>query len=217
MSAVAEIQPMFFDEEDNDKLDIHFDPKEFAPVTPYSDDLHDEYEAAQEQLRQLRQQEEQLQRQAAELEELSQKEDQFRNGREDIRERLGEYLTLLEHEKIEAERLAAECADAHERFESHLASINALCPETWSRADRKAELARAISYIDSAEDEIEKQLPLIDSFSGKKRTFFSRKPARQESSGGSDRDFLYWLKSGFAFSIPVLGFAIVVLLVLLIL
>ena len=65
MSAVAEIKPFFFEEDDAQDLQIQFDPKQFQAVTPYSDDLDDEYQQAQDQLRQLRQQEEQIKRQAA--------------------------------------------------------------------------------------------------------------------------------------------------------
>ena len=65
MSAVAEIKPLFFDEDGGDDFDLQFDPKQFQALTPYSDDLDDEYQQAQDQLRQLRQQEEQIKRQAA--------------------------------------------------------------------------------------------------------------------------------------------------------
>ena len=220
MSAAAEIQPMFFDDEGGPDLNIQFDPTEFAPVTPYSDDINDEYEQAQEQLRQLRQQEEQIKRQAAELEELSQKEEEFTEGREKVSERLNRYISILERESTAAQQLADECAEAHDRFEQHLANINSLHPESWSRADRKAELARALSYIDAAEDEIANNQPLISGFTGKKGIFgsFGGSSSRTASSSGStEKSFSYWLKSGFAFSIPILAFAIIVLIAMILL
>jgi hypothetical protein len=102
MPVAAEIQPMFFDEEGGNDLDIQFDPQQFEAVTPYSDDLNDEYQQAQDQLRQLRQQEEQIKRQAAELEELTKKEEQFKEGRVDVTEDITRYLSILDRESVEA-------------------------------------------------------------------------------------------------------------------
>ena len=214
MSAVAEIQPMFFDEDGGTDLDIQFDPQQFEAVTPYSADLNDEYQQAQDQLRQLRQQEEQIRRQAEELEELTQKEEQFKSGRVEVSEQLHKYLSILDREATEAQRLAEDCGAAHEKLEAHLNNIQALHPESWSRADRKAELARALGYIESAEDEIDEVLPLVESF-GKQGFFKSKTPSFSMpiSSPVTQGSFLYWMKSGLAFSLPLVGFAVVAFLI----
>lgn len=214
MPATAEIHPFFLDEDDKDDLNIQFDPKVFQAVTPYSEDLDDEYQQAQDQLRALRQQEEQIRRQAAELEELTKKEQQFKSGRIEVCEELNRYLSVLDREATEARRVAEDCATAHERLESHLANINALRPEMWSRADRKAELARAISYIEAAEDEVDNVLPMINGF-GKKPGLFKTKTTVRPASAMQSMargDFTYWLKSGFAFSLPFVGFGVIALI-----
>ena len=225
MSAVAEIQPMFFDEEGGRDVDIQFDPNHFEAVTPYSEDLNDEYEQAQEQLRQLRAQEEQIRQQAEELEELSRQEEEFKTGNEDVSHQLENYLKLLDREATDAQRLAEECAEAHERFESHLNNLNMLRPETWSRADRKAELARALGYVEAANNAVENTMPLIESIGGAKRSggigaLFGR--GSHHSAPGittgdairGEATFLYWLKSGFAFSLPLIAFAIIAFVVM---
>lgn len=207
MSAVAEIQPMFFDEEGGNDLEIQFDPHHFEPVTPYSADLNDEYQQAQDQLEKLRHQEEQIRRQAEELEELTRKEQEFKQGRADVTEQLHKYLSILDHEATEAQRLAEDCGTAHEKLEGHLVNIQSLTPESWSRADRKAELARALSYIEAAEDEIDSEMPLINGF-GKKGLFQSKSSGSRLPGNVMQGDFLYWVKSGFAFSLPIVGFAV---------
>jgi DNA repair exonuclease SbcCD ATPase subunit len=214
MFAVAEIQPMFFDEEGGNDLEIHFDPKQFEAVTPYSDDLNEEYQQAQDQLKELREQEERIRRQAEELEELTQKEEAFQQGRGEVTEQLNRLLSTLDHEATEAQRLAEDCGAAHEKLEGHLASINSLHPESWSRADRKAELARALSYIEAAEDEIDLAQPLVNGI-GKKGLFSSKAPARS-GVPYQQGNFLYWLKSGFAFSLPLVGFAIIAVVLVLV-
>lgn len=215
MSAAAEIQPMFFDEDGGNDLEIQFDPKQFEAVTPYTEDLNDEYQHAQDQLRQLRQQEEQIKRQTAELEELTQKEEQFKTGRAEVCEDLTSYLSILERESNEAQRIVEDCAAAQERLDLHLSNINALRPETWSRADRKAELARALSYVEAAEDEIDSVSPLVDGF-GKRGGLFKMKASTKSSqSVGShtENSFSYWVKSGLAFSLPFVGFGIIAFLI----
>ncbi len=212
MSAATEIHPMFLVEDDD--LDIRFEPNQFEPVTPYTNDLNDEYEQAQEQLRQLKQQEEQLQQQAEELEELTRQEEEFTAGREDISRKLENYLSQFSREATEAQRIANECIDAQERFESHLNNINMLRPESWSRADRKTELARALGYIDSADNAIENTMPLIEVIGAGKKSVFrgvfgmqgGAKITASDAIQGRG-DFLYWLKSGIAFSLPLIGVA----------
>ena len=206
MSAAAEIQPMFFDEDGGNDLEIQFDPQQFEAVTPYTADLNDEYQQAQDQLEQLRQKEEQIRRQAEELEELTRQEEQFKEGRADVTQQLQDYLTILDQEATQAQRLAEECGSAHERLESHLASIQALSPESWSRADRKAELTRALNYIEAAEDEIENAKPIVNGFG--KKGFLQGKLSASRLTPNTQGDFAYWLKSGFAFSLPIVGFAI---------
>ena len=216
MSVAAEIQPMFFDEEGGNDLDIQFDPQQFEAVTPYSDDLNDEYQQAQDQLRQLRQQEEQIKRQAAELEELTKKEEQFKEGRVGVTEDITRYLSILDRESVEAQRIAEECAASHERLEGHLCNINALHPEGWSRADRKTELARALSCIEAAENEIDNLMPLVNSFGAKKSGGGILKmgsPSGRLPSAAPQGNFLYWFRSGFAFSLPLVAFAAIALII----
>lgn len=213
MSAAAELKPFSFDEDHAGRdIDLQFDPLPFRPVTPYTDDLDEEYQAAQDKLRELRMQEEQIKRQAAELEELTKQEQLFKTGRTEVREELNRCLGILHREAAEARRRAEDCTAAHERLESHLNAIDALRPELWSRADRKSELARALSQIEAAEDEIGEILPLIES-AGKKGGLFGGKiaplPFVAASAAAGRGDFLYWVKCGFAFSLPLVGFAVV--------
>lgn len=214
MSAVAEIQPMFFDEDGGSDLDIQFDPGQFEAVTPYTEDLHDAYQQAQDQLEQLRQQEEQIRKRAEELEELSRKEDSFKAGRVAIVDQIERHLAILDQKATEAQSLAEECGAAHERLEGHLAGIHSLHPDSWNRADRKAELTRALNYIEAAENEVEAILPLVEG--GAKKTFFPGKSTGFSAPAVTQGSFLYWLKSGFAFSLPLVGFAIIALLLILV-
>ncbi|MEM7699985.1 MAG: hypothetical protein AAF236_16440 [Verrucomicrobiota bacterium] len=216
MSAIAEIQPMFFDEDGGSDLEIQFDPNHFESVTPYTEDLDDEYQRAQDQLKKLREQEEQIRKQAAELEELTQKENDFKEGRADVTEELTSLLQVLDREATEAQRVAEDCAAAHEKLESHLNHISSLRPESWTRADRKAELARALSYVEAAEDELDSIRPIVGGL--KKRSgarsggLLGKLPRPALATPPTDGSFFYWLRSGLAFSLPLVIFGTVAIL-----
>ncbi|NNE90187.1 MAG: hypothetical protein HKN23_00925 [Verrucomicrobiales bacterium] len=210
MSAVTEFQPQFLDEDEEEPdVMIQFDADAFDPVTPYQEDFDDQVHVAQEQLMHLRQKQEALERQKTELEELSQRKEEFTAGRTRIVEELTRYIHGLEGESADAQRLADECLDTKEIFEHHMRTVECLRPESWSRTDLRGELARALGYIESAEDDISKAKPLLDSLGSKKKIFKSAAAAVSNATSVSGQPFSYWLKAGIAFTLPIMVFAIV--------
>ncbi|MEO0413854.1 MAG: hypothetical protein AAF226_02750 [Verrucomicrobiota bacterium] len=212
MSALREFQPNFVDDMSDDNVEIQFDPGDFKAVTPYEDELKDEFQEAQDQLRMLREKEELLRRQAEELEELSAKEEDFKEGRGRVLDRIDRYMNMLDREALDARATADECAELNERLAAHLNSINNLRPETWSRTDRSSELSRALGYINNAEDELANAVPFVDSLSGRK-SLFKQNPISDKIPQAMRGDFLYWLKSGIAFSIPMAVIALIGLII----
>ncbi len=209
MSAIAEFQPQFIDEEEDEQdLMIQFEDNAFEPATPYQEDFEDQVHVAQEQLAQLREKQELLERQKTELEELSQKKEEFTHGRARIIDTLNGYINGLEQEATQAQRLADECLDTKEIFEHHIRTVQCLRPESWSRTDLRGELARALSYISAAEQDITKARPVLQSLGGKKKAFKTTASASTESTAGA-QPFSYWMKAGLAFTIPVMVFAII--------
>ena len=210
MSTIAEFQPQFIDEEeDEQELMIQFEDNAFEPASPvYQEDFEDQVHVAQEQLAELREKQELLERQKTELEELSQQKEEFTEGRARIIEDLKSYVSGLESEAGEAQRLADECLDNKEIFEHHMRTVQCLRPESWARADLKGELSRAISYIDLAEEDIAKVSPLLNSLGGKKK-IFKTAAAAATTSTSSSQPFSYWLKAGLAFTIPIMIFAVI--------
>jgi chromosome segregation ATPase len=209
----AKIQPMFFDDEDDSDLQIHFDPRDLEPIASYPGNLDDEYRQAQDQLRNLRQQEEQIRRQAAELEELTEREQAFKAGRSEVTKSLNETLAGLAEQGNEAQRLADTCAAAHERIESHLATIASLRPEMWKRADRKNELGRALATIDAAQEELDRTRK-TSHVSPKKQSILGGVFSNRLPQSHQGADFTYWFRSGFAFSLPLIAFGIMAALVI---
>jgi len=206
MSSLTNLQPQF-EEDTSEEVLIQFDDNTFDPVTPYQEDFTDQVREAQEQLLQLRQQEEQLERQAKELEELQQRKEDFTKGRAQLSEQLSRAVSLLEREAADTQKRADQCVDFREQLEHQLRTIESLRPEMWSRPDLRDELNRAFVYIEDAEDELSKAAPLLDSMKGgKKRSSRSTMPSSGGGAGFGSQGFLYWFKSGLAFTLPIMIF-----------
>ncbi|MDF1813357.1 MAG: hypothetical protein P1V20_14255 [Verrucomicrobiales bacterium] len=185
-------------------IDITFDPGDFKPVTPYSEDLKDEYQEAQQALEELRHREELIRRRAEQLEEITGKEELFTKGRSELISQIEDYLDLLEKESAESNRIARECAGAHQRFHHHLNTIRKLRPEASDRQELNMELDHALRHIEAAEDEVSRTMPLIDLISQRKKGGHTS-PKRKKSERFTEQgDFFYWLKAGFAFTLPIM-------------
>lgn len=209
MSSTAPLQPQFDDNDQQDVL-IQFDDNTFEPVTPYQEDFTDQVREATVQLEQLRQQEEQLEKQKRELEDLQQRKEEFTENRARLSEQLSRSVSVLEREAADSQRRADQCADTRELFEHHFRTIESLRPETWSRPELRDQLTRSLSYLEDAENELLKATPLLDSIKGGKKIASkvnaSSGGAAQDSPFGA-RGFLYWFKSGLAFTLPLMIFA----------
>ncbi|NOY00420.1 MAG: hypothetical protein GXP30_11900 [Verrucomicrobia bacterium] len=120
---------------DNQDVLIHFDDNPFEAVTPYQEDFEDQVHEAQEQLQELRQKQEAVERQKIELEDLHRKKDDFMKGRTEVSDKLSRCITALDREAVEAQKKADLYLDTKESFEHQLKIVQALRPEVWSRSE----------------------------------------------------------------------------------
>jgi len=186
-------------------FDITFEPEDLRPVTPYSEDLKDEYEEAQHALKALRQKEEVIRRKAEQLEEITQKESIFSQRRGEVIEQIKDYLDLLEHEAADARHIATQCSNARDRFHHHLKTLQNLRPEAADRNELKLALDQALRHIHAAESDAAEVRPLIDHLTGKRgRTDSIQDDGDDNSMMNLPGDFHFWLKAGFAFTLPIM-------------
>jgi len=176
--------------------------------------LDDQVQKAQEQLIQLKRQQEQIEKQKRELEELSRRQEQFQLGKTEMIEVFTRALVVLERQIYDAQKRVEQLRSVNESFVQHLAIIESINPKAWENSDINKELNRALSAIDDARTEYTRSRAVISA-----ETNEDVLDATSGSSGGgfydaSPRDFMYWLKSGFAFTLPLLVLGIVLLVIL---
>src|SRR6202034_4050554 len=105
---------------------------------------------AEEQLLDLKRQQEEIERQKKELEELSRKQREFDEGRSDIVEKLTRGLVLLERQEFEVKRELKQIKIVRDNFAEHLGQTENLNPADWSSEELPTELTKALARVDQA-------------------------------------------------------------------
>jgi len=179
--------------------------------------LDDQVQKAQEQLIHLKRQQEQIEKQKRELEELSRRQEQFQRGKTEMVETFTRALVVLERQIYDAQKRVEQLRSINESFIQHLAIIEAINPKSWENLDINKELNRALSAVDDARTEYNRSRAVISAETNE--DVLASTNAGAENPGFYDapaRDFMYWLKSGLAFTLPlvILGIAIIITLCL---
>src|SRR6201982_3070413 len=119
--------------------------------------LGSQVQKAQDQLLQLKRQQEQIEKQKRELEELSRKQEELERGRAEMSDKLTRSLVVLEREAYDAQKRLEQLRAMRESFGQHLELIEAIDPKSWNPADLHKELSRALSTVEGARAEYVQQ------------------------------------------------------------
>src|SRR5213592_714185 len=174
--------------------------------------LGSQVQKAQEQLLQLRRQQEQIEKQKRELEELSRRQEELERGRTEMTDKLTRSLVVLERETYNAQKRLEQLRATRESFGQHLELIEAIDPKNWDSADLHKELSRALSTVDDARTEYSEQrsrLQAAEAATGESSLPDAAADAYQSSNG---RSFFQWLQIGLALTVPLFIFGAVALL-----
>jgi hypothetical protein len=179
--------------------------------------LDTQVQKAQEQLLSLKRQQELIERQKRELEELSRRQEQLQSGRAEMIEKFTRAMVVLERETYDAQKRVEQLQSIHESFLQHQQYLESVNPKSWDGLDINRELTKALSAVDDARAEYAKSLPKISPESDTDRGDPVAASAGFQFDYGAastDRDFAYWLKAGFAFTLPLVLLGIALLLIL---
>src|SRR4051794_20493751 len=176
--------------------------------------LDNQVQKAQEQLIQLKRQQEQIEKQKRELEELSRKQEELERGRADMSDKLTRSLVILEREAYDTQKKLEHLRATRESFGQHLELIEAIDPKTWNPADLHKELSRALSTVDDARTEFSQQRSRLQA-TDEAQSDGSLPEAAPDVSDmlHSGRTFTHWLQMGLAFTLPLIVFGFIALIV----
>ncbi|MEP6936900.1 MAG: hypothetical protein ABI871_02415 [Chthoniobacterales bacterium] len=174
--------------------------------------LDDQVQRAQEQLLQLKRQQEQIEKQKRELEELSRRQEELERGRTEMSDKLTRSLVVLEREAYESQRKLEQLRATRESFAQHLELLETIDPKSWDPTDLHKELSRALSTVDDARAEFSQQRSRLEANAADESENIALPEAAPDTSAMSGKGFLYWAQMGFAFTLPLILFGFIALL-----
>ena len=178
--------------------------------------LDTQVQKAQEQITLLKRQQEHIEKQKRELEELSRRQEQLQLGRTEMLEKFTRAIVVVEREHYDAQKRVELLQSIHDCFASHATNLESINPKGWEGLDMNKELNKALSAVDDARAEYSRSLPRItpESDTNSGDPIAASAGYQIDYSGAEPKDFVYWLKSGFAFTLPLFALGIVLIVVL---
>jgi chromosome segregation ATPase len=177
-----------------------------------SDELDNQVQRAQEQLLQLKRQQEAIEKQKRELEELSRKQDQLEKGRAEMIEKLSRSLVVIERQTYDAEKRVEQLKGSAVSFSQHLRALEQIDPKAWPNEDLHKELSKSLSSVDEARVEYNKSIPKINA--GSEDELIDPPAANDYSEYlPEESNFAAWFKRGLAFTLPLILFGLIALIV----
>ncbi len=178
-----------------------------------SEHLDSQVQRAHEQLLQLKRQQEQIEKQKRELEELSRRQEELERGRAEMTDKLTRSLVVLEREGYDTQKRLEQIRSMRESFGQHLELIEAIDPKNWNPAELHKELSKALSAVDDARAEFSTQRSRLQADeTGTDVDLPDVAPDVSDLLGGGGRTFGDWMRIGFAFSLPLIVFGFLAIL-----
>jgi chromosome segregation ATPase len=167
------------------------------------EDYDRKLKAAQDDLNRINQQREELERQKAELEELTGRKRAFLSQQVELTEKLTTSLTLIDRELFDIRQEAEDLEQCRVCFAAHLDKIQKYNPEQWTRDTLPEKLEKASMAIDIAADEYDQAAAHFSN--GRSGSIFGRpsKRGRTAARNAGSSEFMSNLRNGFAFNLPI--------------
>ncbi len=172
-----------------------------------NDAFADKVAHAQSQLEQLQQRQQQIEGEKSALETLWKKQSDFQSGRAEIIHDFQQALEVIERNNLQAEQRMECYTRIRECFSHHLSIISSLRSEEWDREQLEVELDGASITIEEGRCEYDRALDNLNRLnSGVEELPGTSQSSDTVNHTSNHRNFTYWLRSGFAFSLPIMIF-----------
>ena len=188
------------------------DQSPFLNLTSDEDgELGDKVQQVRAELESLKQKQEEIEREKSRLEELKRRQDSLEQGRSDMLDKLNRSLVVVQRETEEAQKRVEQMHAIYASFNQHLRQLEDINARTWNPQDLPRELSKAISSVEDARAEyIKSQAKLAVDTSSEMTS--SSSLMESDYSSEEEHSFVYWLRSGFAFTLPLQIIAVIALL-----
>ncbi len=178
-----------------------------------SEELGDQVQQVRAELESLKQKQEEIEREKLRLEELKRRQDELDAGRSEMLDKLTRALVVVQREIEEAQKRLEQLHSIYNSFTQHLRHLESISSRAWNSNELPRELSKAISSVEDARAEFIKAQAKISPEAVSTNDSSSMNGMEGDYSMYEERGFSYWLKSGFAFTLPIQVLAAIGLLV----
>ena len=171
-----------------------------------------------QELDRLRARQEELEKERRALEEMRQKQEAFDAGRRELKERLGESLVRMEKDQLQAERFAQMLDELRRALRARLDEVAALNEAEWTDDHLLEELNQALATLEDVRSDYNQAMAKLDAVrpqgtagapaAARPLTFAAGPGPAPENAPG----FGYWLRAGWAFTLPLMALLVALLL-----
>lgn len=177
--------------------------------------LDEKVQQAEQQEQVLKRQLDAIEKQKRELAELSRRQETLTAGKNDVTDKLTRALVVIERETMEAGKRLELLQSINASFAQHLETVDAINPKLWDESEINKELTRALASVDDARAEYSRSYPRIAAIPENSAGAVGMESGQFGVESDDDgKDFIGWLKIGFAFSLPLLVFGLIALIVI---
>lgn len=179
------------------------DPDTYLDLeTDSQEELGDKVQQVRAELENLKQKQEEIEREKLRLEELKRRQDELDAGRAEMIDKLSHGIVVVQRESEATQTRLEQLHAIHNSFTQHLRLVEAINPRAFGTSELPRELSKALSSVEDARaDYVKAHAKLAaDSASEAASQLSSIEPDYSEYD---ERGFSYWLKSGFAFTLPI--------------
>lgn len=173
----------------------------------HKDQVEESMAHAAQELERLRQRQENLEKEKHVLEELRRRQSEYDRAKREMLEHLNHSLISLEKDELNAEKLLELVTATRKRCRTWLADIDSIDEETWPEDQFREELGKALTKVEDIRMEYNKAVAKIEALGAEeKKMAATHHPIMFEESrhDTAERNFGYWLKVGFAVSLPLI-------------
>ena len=188
------------------------DQSQYLNLTNDEDgELGDKVQQVRAELESLKQKQEEIEREKARLEELKRRQDSLEQGRSDMLDKLTRALVVVQRETEESQKRVEQMHAIYASFSQHLRQLEDINARSWSPQDLPRELSKALSSVEDARAEYIKSQAKLSVDTSSEITPSSM--MESDYPVEEERSFVYWLRIGFAFTLPIQIIAVITLLV----
>lgn len=158
---------------------------------------------AAEEIERLRRRQAELEKEREDLETLSRRQETYEKGKRELRENLSRSIISFEKQETQCRRLVEHYSTARDECKKLLGELEQIHEEEWSEDSFRTDLGSASSVLENARAAYNKAVVTVEAAGGGESARTSMVSRSEiESEPAKEQGFFYWLKVGFAISLP---------------